>query len=159
MRHLLIVAALAVGISGCTALKNAFGMRQGPAHTAESTSIWGDWVLATPDSTAFYGASSVELSLAPTTFTLVARYPARAPITVTGSVAQPTNGVSMITLMPQTGATVIPGWGDEPLSMLASAAGNVLAFAPAYQPVTKPSSVWHRREAAERAGYVVKPPR
>lgn len=130
----------------------------GPAHVEPaSTSIWGDWVMATPpDSTAFTGASSVEMALQPGSFVITATYPNRAPLVVRGvaSLAE----TSLLTLTPtaemdglaKSGAMVMtPG---QPTTMMATAAGGSLIFAAPNADAAIPTSVWHKRADAKAAG-------
>ena len=135
-----------------------------PAHREPTTtSIYGDWVLATPfDSTAFAGASAVELTLDRSSFVITATYPNAAPLEVRGSAAADQSGV--LTLTPQTGTrpsartalALVPG---RPVTVLASAAGNTMVFSPPNGvTAADPSSVWHRKEAAKAAGTAVAPP-
>ena len=122
-----------------------------PAHRPpKSTSIYGDWVLANPDSTAFVGARRVELNLQEATFRISAEYPGESPMVVLGTViADPDGG--LITLTPQSNTN--PGRGvlkvGLPIAIMASAADNSMVFAPPppQGPVVQPSSVWHRKEA------------
>ncbi|MGH7662960.1 MAG: hypothetical protein ACRENI_01485 [Gemmatimonadaceae bacterium] len=151
---LILMAALAV------ACKSVAVTDEGPAHVEPaSTSFWGDWVLATaPDSTAFVGASMVEMTLTPSAFLIRATYPAREPAVVSGQVTLTETG--RLTFIParttaasgMRGAALafVPG---EPLTMLASAAGGTLVFAPDASTFV-PSSVWNRRAQAAEAGRV-----
>jgi hypothetical protein len=137
-----------------------------PAYRpARTTTIMGDWVLATsPDSTAFVGARLVELTLTPSTFVLRAHYPMREPLVVTGLVVSddPIGG-GALTLIPQTNSRA--GQGDrnialapgERIAVIATAAENTMVFAPPHN-MALPSSVWHRKEAAEAAGVGMPPP-
>ncbi|HUF26922.1 MAG TPA: hypothetical protein VMM18_08080 [Gemmatimonadaceae bacterium] len=159
MRRIVLLVLLAFVATGCGFFRKTFGVSDPPAHTEpQTTSIWGEWVLATQaDSTAFAGARQVELSLQPGTFRLRALYPA-GDVVVTGTAGVTESG--LLTLVPgtQTGQlagswralTMRPG---QPVSVLASSAGGSLVFAPDERSV-RPSSVWHRREAAERAGTI-----
>src|SRR5687767_4982683 len=105
MRKSVIVAALALGLAGCGFFRKSLGVGDSaPAYTpSTTTSIWGDWVLHTPpDSTAFVGASRVEMRLEQTSFTITANYPTRSTITVRGSVTIAEDG-NLVTLSPQSG--------------------------------------------------------
>ena len=85
LSSLLLAAPL---LGACSSFNKAFKIQdEPPAHREPSTtSIYGDWVLATPpDSTAFAGASLVELNLAPSSFTITAAYPHAATTIVRGS--------------------------------------------------------------------------
>jgi hypothetical protein len=156
-RTTLLLATL-LATTACGTIRKTFGIRDpNTPHTPpRSTSVWGDWVLATPtDSTAFIGARRVELSLAPNSFTIIATYPGgQAPVRVTGNVVA-TDG-SVLTLTPATslGTTgrAMPLAAGQPVSVRATAAGNTLLFAPPREDNLFPSSVWHKREAAEAAG-------
>ena len=164
MRKSVIVAALAIGLAGCGFFRKTLGVSDtAPAHTPPTTtSIWGDWVLATsPDSTAFVGASRVELRLEQTSFTITASYPTRPAVVVRGAVTQSEDG-GLVTLDPQSGLEGTSGgnfgWTPgERVTVVASAAGNTLLFAPPRDNLARPSSIWHRKEAAERAGTVPPP--
>jgi hypothetical protein len=157
MRKLLIILSLA-SVAGCGTIRKTFGLRDtSPAHREPgSTSIWGDWVLATPvDSTAFVGARVVQLSLNPTSFMITASYPSEGPMTITGSTSLADG--SLVTLTPTTGGGTAgrtlafsPG---QPISLRASAAGGTLVFAPPSDVnLIFPSSVWHKKENAQAAG-------
>jgi hypothetical protein len=163
MRKALIIVALAAGLAGCGFFRKTLGVSDtSPAHVSPTnTSIWGDWVLRAPDSTAFVGASLVEMKLEPARFTIVASYPGRSPITIRGSVSQADDG-NLVTLEPQSGLDGIGSgsfaWGPgERVTVVASAADNTLVFAPPRDMTARPSSVWHRKAAAARAG-VTPPP-
>ena len=164
MRKSIIVALLAVGLAGCGFFRKTLGVGDSsPAHTPPTTtSIWGDWVLATaPDSTAFVGASRVEMRLEQTSFTITATYPTRPTVVVRGAVTQSADG-GLVTLEPQSGLEGV-GSGNfawragERVTVVASAAGNTLVFAPPRDLIARPSSVWYRKELAERAGSVPPP--
>jgi hypothetical protein len=111
-------------------------------------------VLATPiDSTSFAGASQVDLTLAPGSFTLTATYPDRAPLTVSGR-ADLANGTTL-TLVPAPGsldASAIGFTPGQPFSRVASASGSTLVLAPPTSSVPVPSSVWYKLDAARLAG-------
>lgn len=164
MRKAIVVMALAGGLAGCGFFRKTLGVGDSaPAHTPpNTTSIWGDWVLATPtDSTAFIGASFVEMRLEQTQFSITASYPTRPTVTIRGSVAQMPDG-GLVTLEPQSGLDGIGsgnfGWRQgERVTVVASAAGNTLLFAPPHDNIARPSSVWHKKAAAEKAGTI--PPR
>ena len=164
MRKSIIIAALALGVAGCGMFRKTLGIGDSsPAHTPPTTtSIWGDWVLASsPDSTAFVGASRVEMRLDQSAFSITANYPTRSTVVVRGSVTLSEDG-GLVTLEPQSG---LEGMGSgnfawrtgERVTVVASAAGNTLVFAPPRDMVARPSSVWHRKDAAERAGTVPPP--
>ena len=164
MRKSIIIAALAVGLAGCGMFRKTLGVGDSsPAHTPpRTTSIWGDWVLASsPDSTAFVGASRVEMRLEQTSFTITANYPTRSTVVVRGTVTQAEEG-GLVTLDPQSGLEGMAAGGfawraGERVTVVASAAGNTLVFAPPRDMIARPSSVWHRKEAAERAGTIPPP--
>ena len=164
MRRSFIIAALAVGLAGCGMFRKTLGVGDSsPAHTPpRTTSIWGDWVLATaPDSTAFVGASRVEMRLEQNSFTITANYPTRPTVVVRGTVTQSEEG-GLVTLEPQSGLEGVGSGGfawraGERVTVVASAAGNTLVFAPPRDLIARPSSVWHRKEVAERAGTVPPP--
>jgi hypothetical protein len=163
MRKFAVLLVTFAVVTACGGLKRTFGIKDAPpAHTEpRTTSIFGDWVLTNPDSTAFAGAQLVELSLQPTTFTLRAWYPTSADVaTVTGTAAF---GDGMLTLTPQgtlNGGTrpgfaaFVPG---RPFAVLASAAGGSLVFAPppnSEGSAIVPSSVWNKKAQAKAAGQV-----
>ena len=164
MQKALMIIVLAGGLAGCGFFRKTLGVGDSaPAHTPPTnTSIWGDWVLATPpDSTAFVGASRVEMKLEQTAFSITANYPTRSPVTVRGSVTVSADG-GLVTLEPQSGLEGIGsgtfGWtAGERVTVVASAAGSTLLFAPPQDNLARPSSVWHRKEAAVRAGTIPPP--
>ncbi len=166
MQKAIMVVVLAGGLAGCGFFRKTLGVGDtAPAHrSATTTSIWGDWVLATaPDSTAFVGARSVEMSLTETSFSITAAYPTRSTVTVRGSVSLAPDG-NLVTLIPQSGLEGLGsgtfGWTTgEPVTIVASAAGNTLLFAPPRDNIARPSSVWHRKEAAKQAGTAPPPVR
>jgi len=151
-------AALALSaLAGCR--HNTISLASDPPAHREptTTSIYGDWLLATPaDSTAFAGASAVELTLDRSSFVITATYPSAAPLVVRGAATAGEGGT--LTLTPQTGTrpsaqsalALVPG---RPVTVLASAAGNTMVFSPPNGvTAAEPSSVWHRKEAAKAAG-------
>lgn len=159
MRRIASLLLVGVLVAGCGGFRKTFGLDdKTPAHVEPgTTSIFGSWVLATAaDSTAFAGASLVELALDQSAFTITATYPNRAPIIVRGSASLAETG--LLTLVPQsalegtqsTGALVMVQ--GQPHTWLASAAGNTLLFAPLSDTDTEPSSVWHKKAAAKAAG-------
>ena len=166
MRKAILVIALAGGLAGCGFFRKTLGVGDSsPAHTPPTTtSIWGEWVLATPsDSTAFIGASQVVMRLDPTEFAITADYPTRSAVTVRGSVTVAEDG-NLVTLLPQTGLESVGSGGfawreGERVTVVASAAGNTLVFAPPRDNLARPSSVWHRKAAAQKAGTVPPPAR
>jgi hypothetical protein len=157
---LLAVGALGLGTSGCRSPSGGFRLAEDPpAHREpETTSVYGDWVLATPaDSTAFAGASLVELRLDRSTFLITASYPGAAPAIVRGSVTASSGGT--LTLTPTTSTRGGPARSglvlvaNQPVTVLASAAGNTMVFSsPTGVTAADPSSVWHRKDAARAAG-------
>lgn len=159
MQRIVLLVLLGLVATGCGFFRKTFGVSDPPAHTeAQTTSIWGDWVLASQaDSTAFAGARDVELMLQPGTFRLRAVYPA-GDVIVTGTARVTESG--LLTLVPGSQTGGLAGtWraltmrAGQPVSVLATSAGGSLVFAPDERSV-RPSSVWHRRDAAERAGRV-----
>lgn len=148
-----IVLTLALASSaGCRTMQRALGI--GGAGGSRTTSVFGTWLLATPpDSTAFAGATEVQLVLAPGSFSLTALYPSREPITVRGSATVADGGA--LTLVPESGPPQAASVGlatGQRITRLASASGNTLILAPPRSSVPLPSSVWHRLEAARLAG-------
>ena len=164
LRAALVLAAAAGLLGACRHGKLTLA-EDPPAHREPSTtSVYGDWVLATPtDSTGFAGARAVEMKLDRTSFVLTAFYPNAAPATIHGTVAAGEGG--MLTLTPSTssqgtirsaGLVMVAG---QPITVLASAAGNTMVFStPQGIAPQDPSSVWHRKEAAKAAGDQVPRP-
>ena len=147
-------------LAGCGFVRKTVGLKSGePGYsTPSSTSIYGDWVLGTaPDSTAFAGASSVELSLQPGNFVITASYPGQAPVVLRGSAVLAQEG-GVLTLTPSSGGTAAGRGGalvmaaGQPLTLIASAAGNTLVFQPPSERAVEPSSVWHKKAKAQQAG-------
>ena len=150
-------------LAGCGTMRKTFGLNDStPAHVEpRSTSIFGNWILDThPDSTAFAGARLVELSLEPGTFAIEAYYPTQGTLRVRG-----TTTVSAEGIMTMTPTEVSSGLGSRgslvmekgrPYSLIASAAGNTLVFAPPTSVEAAPSSVWHKKSAATAAGRITK---
>ena len=165
MRRLIALLVLPASLAGCSFFHKTLGLKsEAPAHREPSTtSIYGDWMLATIDSTAFAGAKVVELSLQPTTFTIRATYPNREPVVVSGTASVTQDG--LLTLTPQTGmdetsahwraVSLLPG---QPITVMATASGGSLIFASPTASAPVPSSVWHKMTAAERAGLLPKTP-
>ena len=160
MRRLAILFALAWVATGCGFFRKTFGISDSsPAHQEPTTtSIYGNWVLASEtDATAFAGAQRVELALQPGTFELRAVYPT-GDVVVNGIAGVSESGLLTLTPSRQTGE-LASSWRalamrpGVPVAVLASAAGGSLVFAPDEQAL-RPSSVWHRREQAVRAGTV-----
>lgn len=124
------------------------------AREPASTSVFGHWVLSPPlDSTAFAGASQVELLLAPGSFTLSATYPARAPLTIEGRADLGEN--NRLTLVPASASGNASAVGfpvGQPFTRVATASGTTLVLAPPSARVPVPSSVWYRLDAARVAG-------
>lgn len=148
----LVALTLVIATSvSCSSLKRSRSLAS-PSGSS-STSVYGHWVLSTTDSTAFAGATQVELVLSPGTFTLSAAYPSRAPLTITGRVDLASGGV--LTLIPSDGSAEIARLGlasGQPFTRLASASGATLVLAPPNSRVPLPSSVWYRLDAARAAG-------
>jgi hypothetical protein len=165
MRKVILVIALAGGLAGCGFFRKTLGVGDSsPAHTPpRTTSIWGEWILATAaDSTAFVGASRVEMRLDQADFAITATYPTRPTVVVRGSVTVSEDG-GLVTLQPQTGLDAMGTGGfawraGERVTVVASAAGNTLVFAPPRDNLARPSSVWYRKDAAQKAGNAVTPP-
>lgn len=164
LRAALILVAAAAALGACRHGKLTLA-EDPPAHREpKTTSIYGDWVLATPtDSTGFAGARTVELHLDRTTFTLTAAYPSSAAAIIRGTVAVGDNGI--LTLTPATGTQGTPHSAalvlvaGQPITVLASAAGNTMVFStPTGMSPADPSSVWHRKEAAKAAGDLAPKP-
>ncbi len=161
MRKIALLIAVAA-VAGCGGFKKTFGIKDAPpAHSLpKTTSIYGDWILANIDSTAFAGARTVELALHQSDFSITAMYPGRPTVTVTGGAAA---GEGLLTLTPTTVSdpTAIGGAfvAGRPIVVVASAAGSSLVFAapPSGQGTAAivPSSVWHKKSMAEAAGAPV----
>ena len=160
MRRVVVLIALAWVATGCGFFRKTFGVSDSsPAHQEPTTtSIYGDWVLASEsDATAFAGAQRVELALQPGTFQLRAVYP-QGDVVVNGTAGIGEAGLLMLTPSKQTGE-MASSWRalamrpGVTVAVLASAAGGSLVFAPDEQAL-RPSSVWHRRDQAVRAGTV-----
>jgi hypothetical protein len=160
LRGALVALAVAGLLVGCR--RGQFKLaEEPPAHREPTTtSIYGDWVLATPtDSTAFVGARLVEMTLDRNRFVLTATYPSSPAVVVRGTVSEGEGGV--LTLTPQTSTQGVPHSAalvlvaGQPVTVLASAAGNTMVFStPTGITPADPSSVWHRKEAAKAAGQV-----
>jgi hypothetical protein len=160
MRRIAALLVLAALLGGCGFLKRTFGIRSSSAYREPgTTAVWGNWVLRTPDSTAFVGAENVQLALNPGTFTLTAVYPART-MSISGTASLSDRGV--LTLVPSTTPTGTTATGrslnfmqGQPIALLASAAGNTLVFSPEHRETDPtPSSVWHKMDAAKEAGLL-----
>lgn len=163
MRKVAILIAIAA-VAGCGGIKKTFGIKDAPPAHREprTTSIYGDWVLTSPDSTAFAGARLVELNLGQSTFTISATYPNRPTFRAMGGVSE---GEGVLTLTPTTVSDPAAAGGSfvagRPIIVVASAAGGSLVFAPppagAGTAAIVPSSIWHKKSQAEAAGTVPKP--
>lgn len=157
MRRLVILLAMASSVAAC----HKFGVRDpDPYRPGNTTSIVGNWVLDTPaDSTAFMGARRVDLMLDSTSFVITAQYPTNGPVVIRGSAARTEAGELVLTPTSSTASTdrsrALVFAAGEPITFLASASGGTLIFSPPLRGYAIPSSVWHRREAAEAAGAVV----
>ena len=165
MRQILGLVLLSVTLSGCGFFKKSLGVKDDPAEYrgGTTTSIFGNWVLREPDSTAFAGARQVELELNQSNFTITADYPARPRVVVRGRASVDETG--LLTLIPEPGTDPsFSQWrgiqlqAGQPLSLIASASGSTLVFA---RPIganesfaVEPTSVWHKKIAAEAAGIV-----
>jgi hypothetical protein len=161
MKRIAALLALGTLVGGCGFMKRTFGRAEGPAYREpNSTAVWGTWVLRTPDSTAFVGASNVQLVLNPGTFTLVATYPNAPTVNISGVADLSDRGV--LTLTPQSSVSSNAPMGralrfsaGQPVSLLASASGNTLVFSPEHRNLDPtPSSVWNKFDAAKEAGLV-----
>ena len=145
-------------LAGCGFFRKNLGLKTGEPSYQEpaTTSIYGDWVLSTaPDSTAFAGASSVELSLQPGSFTITALYPTQQPVVLRGTAVLADGG--SLTLTPESGTAAgsrgaLAMNAGQPLTLLASAAGNTLVFKPPTDRSIEPSSVWYKKAKAQQAG-------
>jgi hypothetical protein len=154
-----LALALLAAVPACSLFRKARLTDSTPAHTpAQSSSPFGEWVLFTdPNQTAFAGARRVELSLTPSSFRMVAVYPAGDQVVITGPSSITPSG--LLTLMPQNTTTMASG-GRPPIlagqmiQVLASAADNTMVFAPPEGMAPSPSSVWHRVDKAREAGQI-----
>lgn len=145
-----LTLALGASAASCSSLQRSIGLGGGGSR---STSVYGHWVLATPiDSTAFAGATQVDLTLAPGSFNLAAAYRDRAPLTVTGRADLVNGGTLTLTPAAGTDATVIGFPVGQPFTRVASASGSTLVLAAPTSAVPLPSSIWYRLEAARLAG-------
>jgi hypothetical protein len=161
--HLLALTTILAAVAACSSLRRGGTLADSPPayRPAKSADIRGDWVLRTsPDSTAFVGARLVQLSLSDDRFTILADYPGGDRWVVTGSVQVSTDG-GLVRLTPETNSRAASGAAPgtifrpgEPLELLVGAADNSMVFAPLEGTFHRPTSVWHRREAAEAAGLV-----
>lgn len=149
---LALALATMTSIGACSSLRRTLGL--GGGGGSGSTSPYGHWVLATPlDSTAFAGATQVELVLAPGSFNLSAAYPNRPRLAIDGSAALANGG--LLTLVPSSGSGATVGFTQgQPFTRLASASGATLVLAPPSASVPLATSVWHRLEVARAAGLV-----
>ena len=159
MRRTLSLLVALAALTACSSFQRSIGLKDdAPAHVSpKSTSIYGTWVLSNPDSTAFVGASSVVLDLRTTSFEIRADYPAQGRVVVRGTAAlAPESG--LLTLTPTDVDGRLSSRGafamskGQPYTLLATAAGNTLVFAPGSSEVAIPSSVWHAQDAAQAAG-------
>jgi hypothetical protein len=159
MRRTLLALALLAWLPACSLFRKGRLTDSTPAHTpAQTSSPFGEWVLFTdPNQTAFAGARRVELNLTPTTFRMVAVYPAGDQVIISGPASITPSG--LLTLMPQSTTTMASG-GRPPIlagqmiQVLASAADNTMVFAPPQGMAPTPSSVWHRLDKAREAGQI-----
>lgn len=165
MRQILGLVLLSVTLSGCGFFKKSLGVKDdsGAYREPSTTSIFGNWVLREPDSTAFAGARLVELELNQSNFTIRADYLNRPQVVVRGRAGVDETG--LLTLIPEAGTDPsFSQWrgiqlqAGQPLSLIASASGSTLVFA---RPIganesfaVEPTSVWHKKTTAEAAGIV-----
>ncbi len=164
MRRTVLALALLASLPACSWFRKARLTDSTPAHTpAQNSSPFGEWVLSSDvNRTAFVGAQRVELSLTPTTFRMVAVYPAGDQVVITGPASITPSG--LLTLMPQSTTTMASGGrppilAGQTIQVLASAADNTMVFAPPQGMAPTPSSVWHRLEKAREAGQLPVPAR
>ena len=159
MRRTLSLLVVMAALTACSSFQRSVGLKDdAPAHVPpKSTSIYGSWVLSDPDSTAFVGASSVVLDLQTSAFEIRADYPTQGQVVVRGTAAlAPESG--LLTLTPTDVDTRLASRGafamtkGQPYTLLATAAGNTLVFAPGTSETAIPSSVWHAKDAAQAAG-------
>ena len=159
MRRTVLALALLTALPACSWFRRAKLTDSTPTPTpAQASSPFGEWVLFTdPNKTAFAGAKRVALNLTPSTFRMVAVYPAGNQVVVSGQASITPSG--LLTLMPQT--TTAMASGERPpiptgqtIQVLASAADNTMVFAPAHGMAPTPSSIWHRVAKAREAGQL-----
>ena len=164
MRRTVLALALLASLPACSWFRKAKLTDSTPTPTpAQASSPFGDWVLFTdPNKTAFAGAKRVELNLTPSTFRLVAVYPAGNQVVVTGAASITPSG--LLTLEPQS-TTAMASGGRPPIAtgetiqVLASAADNTMVFARPDGMAPTPSSIWHRLAKAREAGQLGVPAR
>lgn len=157
MRSALALLCTVLLIGACSRAKRAaLAEPESVVSPARSASVLGDWVLANVEETQFVTARQVELRLRPGSFTLTAHYEGRAPLVVDGTASfDPAGG--MLTLTPTQNTRAAAG-GDQvlpvgqPIAILATAADNTMVFAQPGDAIGRPTSVWHRRDAARAAG-------
>jgi hypothetical protein len=164
MRSTVLALALLATLPACSLFRKAKLTDSTPAHTpAQNSSPFGEWVMFTnPEQTAFAGARRVELNLTPSSFRMVAIYPAGDQVVITGPASITPSG--LLTLMPQSTTTMASGGrppilAGQTIQVLASAADNTMVFAPPHGMAPTPSSVWHRVDKAREAGEVPVPAR
>lgn len=163
MRRTVVALVLLATLPACSLFRKAKLTDSTPAHSpAQSSSPFGDWVLFTdPNQTAFAGARRVELNLTPTSFRMVAQYPAGDQVIITGPASITPSG--LLTLMPQNTTSTASGrppvLAGQTIQVLASAADNTMVFAAPSDVAPTPSSVWHRLEKAREAGQAPAPAR
>lgn len=156
-------AALLATVVLFSACKTA-GLSSKPVYnTPGTTTVFGDWVLDTPaDSTAFVGAREVQMNLQTNSFMITAMYPTSAPVVIRGSVTPaPTGG--MLTLTPESGTSMgsrgaLAMTAGQSFSLVATASGNTLIFSAPTDKDPLPSSVWHKKKAAQAAGEIPRTP-
>ena len=161
-RKIVSLVLLGSVLGGCSLTRRLGIKDEVPGHKEpKTTSIYGDWVLASPDSTAFAGASQVELRLQPASFTITATYPGQSSPEVVSGTAM-TDSTGLLTLTPTSGSARRSSGSlafetGRPVSLIASAAGSTLLFKPPTQDANPtPSSVWHKRSLAVEAGKISK---
>ena len=135
MRRTVLALALLASLPACSWFRKAKLTDSTPTPTpAQASSPFGDWVLFTdPNKTAFAGAKRVELNLTPSTFRMVAVYPAGNQVVISGPASITPSG--LLTLMPQTTTAMASGARPpiptgQTIQVLASAADNTMVFAP-----------------------------
>ena len=159
MRRTVSLLVALAALTACSSFQRKIGLKDdAPAHVSpKTTSIYGTWVLETPDSTAFAGASNVVLELNASDFIIRADYPTQGQVVVRGTARlAPESG--LLTFTPTEVDSRVGQRGSmamakgQPYTLLATAAGNTLIFASPNAAAAVPSSVWHAEDAAQAAG-------
>ncbi len=147
----LAVILLAASFAACSSTQTVI-VPAGGEVTNPGTNIYGEWTLGmNPDSTGFLGARTVDLTLRPGTFTIVAKYPGGEPLTITGDASRWADSLRL-TLYPRSISGGAAGALSHPspfelnqaVTLMASAVGKTLVFTRPERTVV--TSVWYRKE-------------